>query len=160
MTKIGKRGFMMAEVVVVSVIVAVTLVTLYTGTKRVTTAFNLRNRYYDMDCLNLSIAANDTLIETGKISDLITSEESFRIISDDVNSLKSLYNDYDWIEIYFLKNGADIDDSIKQEIYNITARDYFDYLQNNYDDDYTYYIVSELCKSGADDCYYYGLGVR
>ena len=160
MSKFGNKGFMMAEVVVVSVIVAVTLVTLYTSVNRLTTAFNLRNKYHDLDCLNLSMAVDDELIGNGKINTLMNGDDSFKEISDDVNNIKSLYDDYDWIEVYFLKNGTTIDDNIKEKIYNVTAKEYFDYLKKNYDDKYNYYIVSELCKIGADDCYYYGLGVR
>lgn len=160
MSKFGNKGFMMAEVVVVSVIVAVTLVTLYTSVNRLTTAFNLRNKYHDLDCLNLSMAVDDELIGNGKINTLMNGDDSFKEISDDVNNIKSLYDDYDWIEVYFLKNGTTIDDNIKEKIYNNTAKDYFTYLQKNYDNKYNYYIVSELCKIGADDCYYYGLGVR
>ena len=160
MSKFGNKGFMMAEVVVVSVIVAVTLVTLYTSVNRLTTAFNLRNKYHDLDCLNLSMAVDDELIGNGKINTLMNGDDSFKEISDDVNNIKSLYDDYDWIEVYFLKNGTTIDDNIKEKIYNVTAKDYFTYLQKNYDNKYNYYIVSELCKIGADDCYYYGLGVR
>lgn len=160
MSKFGNKGFMMAEVVVVSVIVAVTLVTLYTSVNRITTAFNLRNRYHDLDCLNLSIAVNDELIKNGEINTLMNGSDSFKEISDDVNNIKSLYNDYDWIEVYFLKNGTTIDDNLKEKIYNATAKEYFEYLSKHGDDKYNYYIVSEICKTGANDCFYYGLGVR
>lgn len=156
MSKFGNKGFMMAEVVVVSVIVAVTLVTLYTSVNRLTTAFNLRNRYYDLDCLNLSIAVNDELIKSGDIETLLSSSSS------DVNTnIKNLYtSDYKRVNVYYVKNNTSLDTGAINGNLNTTAKDYFSYLQKNYDNKYNYYIVSELCKIGADDCYYYGLGVR
>lgn len=62
MKKMGKKGFMMAEVVVVSVVVATVLVTLFVGLSRVSSAYELRNRYYDIDALYLSMEANDLLL--------------------------------------------------------------------------------------------------
>ena len=39
MSKLNKKGFMLAEVVIVSVVVAVTLVSLFVGLNRVTKAY-------------------------------------------------------------------------------------------------------------------------
>lgn len=157
MTKIGNKGFMMAEVVVVSVIVAVTLVTLYTSTSRVTTAFNLRNRYHDLDCLNLSIAINDELIKSGDINRLLKQDSA--VVSDKIGDLKELYDGYERINAYYIKNGyylyyININSSL-----NKTAVSYLSNLSVNYNNQYNYYIVSEICTT-EDNCFYYGLGVR
>ena len=166
MTKFGNKGFMMAEVVVVSVIVAVTLVTLYTGINRVTSAFNLRNRYYDLDCLNLSVAVNDTLIRNGEINTIINCTDSDIIDGyyPGIDELLNLYSNYTDVRVYFIKCNVDTNDNKTISIDRIgnvknSTNDYFNYLANNLDDN-NYYIVSEICKKGADDCYYYGLGVK
>ena len=49
--KLNRKGFMMAEVVVVSVIICTVLVTLYTALARINNAYDTRNRYYDIDTL-------------------------------------------------------------------------------------------------------------
>lgn len=160
MSKIGNKGFTMAEVVVVSVIVAVTLVTLYTGTNRVTTAFNLRNRYHDLDCLNLAIAVNNKLIEDGTINRIIEGTPSENL-SEYVEGIQNLYQDYNsgnGVNTYFIKNNNGPDTS---GIGNVkkTTEDYFNYLKKNYDEENNYYIVSEICTT-KDNCFYYGLGVK
>ena len=158
MSKFGNKGFMMAEVVVVSVIVAVTLVTLYTSINRVTAAFNLRNRYHDLDCLNLSIAVNETLISSGKINDLIKNNVLSQNINEDSASVVNLYSNINSVNVFFIKNNNGLNmDNI--DTFKLTTLKYFKYLKKNFDTENNYYIVSEMCKT-TDDCYYYGLGVK
>ncbi|UKI26843.1 MAG: hypothetical protein L6V91_09005 [Bacilli bacterium] len=52
--RLNKKGFMMAEVVVVSVIICTALVTLYTGINRVSNAYKIRNKYYDINALYMA----------------------------------------------------------------------------------------------------------
>ena len=58
--KLNRKGFMMAEVVVVSVIICTVLVTLYTALARINNAYDTRNRYYDIDTLYFTVSANNT----------------------------------------------------------------------------------------------------
>lgn len=160
MSKFGNKGFMMAEVVVVSVIVATSLVVLYTSTNRLTTAFNLRNRYHDLDALNLAIAVNDKLIKDGTINTIIKDYSAINI-NDNVSNIKNLYdsyNDGNGVNTYFIKNNNGIDISSLTGVRN-TTKDYFDYLKKNISVDDNYYIVSEICIT-EDNCFYYGLGVK
>ena len=69
--RINRKGFMLAEVVVVSVIVCVCLVSLATGIARVSKAYDTRNRYYDVNALYMAEKANLFLIREGKINTLI-----------------------------------------------------------------------------------------
>ena len=156
MTKIGNKGFMMAEVVVVSVIVATTLVVLYTSVNRLTTAFNLRNRYHDLDCLNLAIAVNDELISSGDINTLIKDSYS-TVVNTDIKNLFN--NDYKRVNVYYIKNNTSLDINNINSNLNTTAKEYFEYLDKNKDNKYNYYIVSEMCET-EDNCFYYGFGVR
>ena len=158
MTKIGKKGFMMAEVVVVSVIVAVTLVTLYTSISRVTTAFNLRNRYHDLDCLNLSIAVNDTLISSDKINELLRNNVISQKVNTDASEIINLYSNVNSVNVYYIKNNNGLNMNNIGTV-KPTTSEYFDYLKKTFDTGNNYYIVSEICKT-TDDCYYYGLGVK
>ena len=60
--KLNKKGFMLAEVVVSASVIAVILVTLYIGLNRMTSAYEKRNRYYDIDAQHVAMEVNDALI--------------------------------------------------------------------------------------------------
>ena len=49
--KLSRKGFMLAEVVVVSVVVATVLVTLFAGLNNISSAYRTRNIYYDIELL-------------------------------------------------------------------------------------------------------------
>ena len=164
--KFGRKGFMMAEVVVVSVVIAVVLITLFTGLNRVSSAYEKRDRYYDIDALYLAMMANDALIENGSINNLINNGTSTIIeANDDVNLLLNTYNNDD-VNLYFsLYEKGKIDElkdlSTTKETTKKTTKEFIDYLKDKFDfnDDYNYVIISEICKN-VDDCYYYALKVR
>lgn len=164
--KFGRKGFMMAEVVVVSVVIAVVLITLFTGLNRVSSAYEKRDRYYDIDALYLAMMANDALIENGSINNLINDGTSTIIeANDDVNLLLNTYNNDD-VNLYFsLYEKGKIDElkdlSTTEETTKETTKEFIDYLGTKFDfnDDYNYVIISEICKN-VDDCYYYALKVR
>lgn len=164
--KFGRKGFMMAEVVVVSVVIAVVLITLFTGLNRVSSAYEKRDRYYDIDALYLAMMANDALIENGSINNLINDGTSTIIeANDDVNLLLNTYNNDD-VNLYFsLYEKGKIDElkdlSTTEETTKETTKEFIDYLKDKFDfnDDYNYVIISEICKN-VDDCYYYALKVR
>ena len=164
--KFGRKGFMMAEVVVVSVVIAVVLITLFTGLNRVSSAYEKRDRYYDIDALYLAMMANDALIENGSINNLINDGTSTIIeANDDVNLLLNTYNNDD-VNLYFsLYEKGKIDElkdlSTTEETTKKTTKEFIDYLKDKFDfnDDYNYVIISEICKN-VDDCYYYALKVR
>lgn len=163
--KFGRKGFMMAEVVVVSVVIAVVLITLFTGLNRVSSAYEKRDRYYDIDALYLAMMANDALIENGSINNLIKTGNSIKITNDDVNLLLNTYTNDD-VNLYFSLYNYDNIDILKylsttEETTKKTTKEFIDYLKDKFDfnDDYNYVIISELCKND-DDCYYYALKVR
>lgn len=152
--KFGRKGFMMAEVVVVSVVIAVVLITLFTGLNRVSSAYEKRDRYYDIDALYLAMMANDALIENGSINNLINDGTSTIIEANDEEV--KLYKN---VNLYFSLYGKDKlkDLSTTKE----TTKEFIDYLGTKFDfkDYYNYVIISEICKND-DDCYYYALKVR
>lgn len=159
--KFGRKGFMLAEVVVVSVVIAVVLITLFTGLNRVSSAYEKRDRYYDIDALYLAMMANDILIKSGDINTIIKTENSIKINNDDVNQLLNTYNNDD-VNLYFsLYEKGKIDELKDLSNTKETTKEFIDYLGTKFDfnDDYNYVIISELCKN-ADDCYYYALKVR
>lgn len=159
--KFGRKGFMMAEVVVVSVVIAVVLITLFTGLNRVSSAYEKRDRYYDIDALYLAMMANDILIKSGDINTIIKTENSIKINNDDVNQLLNTYNNDD-VNLYFSLFGkGKLTELKKLPTTKETTKEFIDYLGTKFDfnDDYNYVIISEICKN-VDDCYYYALKVR
>ena len=52
--KIGNKGFMLGEVVVVSSVVAAVLVTMFIAINRLSSAYETRNTYYDIDAAYLA----------------------------------------------------------------------------------------------------------
>ena len=158
--KFGRKGFMMAEVVVVSVVIAVVLITLFTGLNRVSSAYEKRDRYYDIDALYLAMMANDILIKSGDINTIIKTGNSIKITNDDVNLLLNTYNNDD-VNLYFSLYEKGKIDKLKDLPNKKTTKEFIDYLGTKFDfnDDYNYVIISEICKN-VDDCYYYALKVR
>jgi len=172
--KLNCKGFMLAEVVVVSVVIATVLVTLFTGLKNVSSAYDTRNRYYDIDCLYAAIEVNDILLRAKvNLSDDIVdfSDRVYENISRDVdNSIQ------DYGEFYKQKVGDSIISYITQYDKNkmltlksfdgttsSTFNDYLEYLSNNLDftDDYDYMIIVERRENNnIDDCYYYALKLK
>ena len=88
--KLNRKGFMMAEVVVVSVIICTVLVTLYTALARINNAYDTRNRYYDIDTLYFTEEVNDMLIYMGYINEYISTNDSKEVNLNNVFSNPSI----------------------------------------------------------------------
>ena len=69
--KLNRKGFMMAEVVVVSVIICTVLVTLYTSLVRINNAYDTRNRYYDINTFKSKVGLRVVAL---KLSVLVRAE--------------------------------------------------------------------------------------
>lgn len=153
--KMNNKGFMLAEVVVVSVVIAMILVTSFTGLNKVSSGFNTRNKYFDIDSEYLAIEVNNFLIKNGNINNLIENNTSKKI---DISSITTVYSGYDSINAYFSLYS---DDKISSLSDKQTFNDYITYFRGHFDfnEEYTYVIITEMCKT-ADDCSYYGLRVR
>lgn len=174
--KLDRKGFMLAEVAVVAVVVAVVLVTLFSGLNNVSSAYETRSRYYDVDSLYVATECNDILIRNNVSLNGI------------VNNAELLYNwasgqesiDEDNIRVYEEFYSSTIGDTINTYIspYNkdvlltlksvdgktdATFTDYLEYLSGNLDfeEDYDYMIIVERREdNNIDDCYYYALKLK
>lgn len=174
--KLNCKGFMLAEVVVVSVVIATVLVTLFTGLRNVSSAYQTRNRYYDIDSLYAAIEYSE-ILERSNVS-----------LNGIINDAELLYSwarewtDIDigqiqrYEEFYYYEIGDYIigyitpynkEKMLSLESYdgktNTTFGDYLDYLSGNLDftADYDYMIIVERRKNrNIDDCYYYALKLK
>ena len=166
--KIGRKGFMLAEVIIVSVVIVTVLVTLYIGLNNVSSAYDTRNRYYDVDCLYAAIEVNNVLLKN--YPNILRMEIAIDLSSyGDVNSFKQFYeaNVKDSINLYFTPYDKEkIQDLINLESNKLikeTFDDYINYLSGNLDfnDGYDYMIIAErIDNDNIDDCYYYALKLK
>ena len=170
MMKIGNRGFMLAEVVVVSVVIATVLVTLFAGLNNVSSSYETRNKYYDVDSLYVAMEINDILVREEKINTISKSDITL-LSGGDIDRFKAFYKNkvgYN-INSYFIPYKSTSDNTyslergfntLKNRTINSTFKEYVDYLSGNIDLDanFDYIIVVERENvSDKDDCYYYAL---
>lgn len=135
--KLNRKGFMMAEVVVVSVIICTVLVTLYTALVRINNAYDTRNRYYDIDTLYFTEEVNDMLIYMGYINEYISTNDSKEVNLNNVFSNDSnFYSAYNIdtalggsIKMYFSLYDANSVGSLAGMNSNTTFKDYISYLR-------------------------------
>lgn len=172
--KIGNKGFMLAETLIVSVVVATVLVTMFTGVSNVSSAYETRNRYYDVDSLYAAIEVNEILRRKNLLEGIGTKE-----LTNDISEFKNFYlfSNGDKIYVYIMSydsTNTDVDalkssvnssmNTLKSKNSNVTFSDYLDYLSGNMDftnDDYNYLIIVERRENNdIDDCYYYALKLK
>lgn len=156
--KLGRNGFMLVEVVVVSAVIATVLVTMFIAINRVSSSYSTRDSYNSVDALYLAMAVNDILRENNELSDLICNNSNTREITD--SSLKEAYNSIGSINLYYSPYDRDKVLSLKKN--KATFDGFIDYISNKLDysnTNYNYLIISELCKT-EDDCYYYALKLK
>ena len=177
--KLGRKGFMLAEVVVVAVVIATVLVTLFTGLNNVSSAYETRNRYYDVDSLYVAMEINDILLRTiGTLSDHIInfSGRVYGNISQDldidIQDFGMFYRDKtgDTVVSYISPYVSDkilslsnFNNDVFEDETSATFNDYIEYLSGNLDfeADYDYIIIVERRENGnIDDCYYYALKLK
>lgn len=156
--KLGRNGFMLVEVVVVSAVIATVLVTMFIAINRVSSAYSTRDSYNSVDALYLAMAVNDILRENNDLSDLVCNNSNANEITD--SSLKEAYKDIGSINLYYSPYDRDKVLSLKRN--KATFDGFIDYISNKLDysnTNYNYLIIAELCKT-EDDCYYYALKLK
>lgn len=174
--KLNKKGFMLAEVVVVAAVISTALVTMYIGLNRLTQAYETRNRYYDIDAMQIAMEVNDLLVKNDIINTCSLSNNNYSdLYSQDClhfQGLLPLKNDINLffnsnIEVYYVKSAEDSFMAFNDDMPSyyegnskqlaLTSIDYINYLSNNISfDDYSYLIVVFLQKDKNDnDSYYY-----
>ena len=163
--KIGRKGFMLAEVVVISVVVITVLITLYIGLNSVVSAYDTRNRYYDIDCLYAAMEVNEVLLEN--YPNTIKTDVAIDLSNKgDANSFEKFYESAvgDVVNLYLTPYKKNVMLSIENfQNINATLVDYLNYLSGNLDfnEDYNYMIIVErIAPDDIDDCYYYALKLK
>lgn len=140
---------MLAEVVVVSAVISTVLVTMYIAINRVSSAYETRNSYYDIDALFFAEEINDLIKDKEPPKD-------FKLSLGDLSTAYQDYLNYEKANGYYITPST-LNNTIKGKA---TLKDFISYLKSklNNDNNYKYIIISELCKSDSD-CHYYALKV-
>lgn len=142
---------MLAEVVVVSAVISTVLVTMYIAINRVSSAYETRNSYYDIDALFFAEEINDL------IKDKEPQTDSNSKLS--LGGLSTAYQSLGYKEAngYYITPST-LNNTIEDKQ---TLKDFMSYLKTKLsnDNNYKYIIVSELCTTD-DDCRYYALKVK
>lgn len=126
--KLNRKGFMMAEVVVVSAVIVTVLVTLFTGINKVSTAYEKRNKYYDITSSQFAIEANNILEEEGlKLNNTQTGTKLGSIKIGDEND--GLCHENKIVKLSYIGST------------NSGLRSNFDDLFGKYQDTYTGYFI-------------------
>lgn len=127
----NNKGFMMAEVVVVSSIIIVTLVGLYTSYNKILSLYNQRINYYDINTLyELGNIRKNTNLSTYKSKDYIV-DETYK-------------------KVYYLNHNDIID---LTGVTNETFKDYLIYLKDSTKFETEYILIMENCIDD-DKCKY------
>ena len=167
--KSNNRGFMLAEVIIVSSIIVTVLVTMYTGLNRLFIKYDELSRYFNVDAIYMAKNVEDYLIDTYKIKGLIDDSNGYVDIKnmDDIGNIiggntEKLYfiGNYDNKEI----DGNKINGYNKLE--NYITDDYFkayvkyveNDIKNKYGNDYLSKkaIIIEIKEINEDEKSYYG----
>ena len=152
----NNKGFMLAEVVIVSAVLITTLVSLYAGFAKVYKAYEERSSFFDTDSIYALKSIEDTLIDEGLFNNIINEINTSNYVSylaknltDDsyINSyLKELLGNYNIEYFYITKyDNASLTTIIESDTDNIVFNDFLTYLQKNlnFDDNYNYIFVSK-----------------
>ena len=172
MLKLNKKGFMMAELVIVSAIILVTLVSLYTSYNKIYSIYKSRVDYYDVATLYRVGYYRDILNEYDLMDDAMNKAASDKIVNiyydalfnGMFSSIPSYVNpSYEEDSVFLVYNNKnEIDGSIFGGInVNPTFKDYVDYLKNSIDfSNFEYMLIMERCNldssgnENMDSCNY------
>lgn len=137
--KLNKKGFMMAEVIVVSSIVLITLTSLYMSYNKIYSTYKKRINYYDV-----SIIYDLDQIRRNEV--IATPTNNTKIIKDS-ESNTTVY------AIPLTNNKITDTNNLSQE--NTTFNEYLEYLKNSITvDNCNYILVMEKCDKANKECKY------
>lgn len=151
---------MLVEVVIVTVVVATIMVSLYVAFNRVYDAYDLKEKYTNIDALYAINTVENQLIDEMKFSEVLPTTTSWKLIECSVfgnesstpyNYCDSVFTRYKINKLYLLKKEnliSGMDNNINQ-----TFKDYANYLNNavTFNDDSKYIFLVETYEFSTDN---------
>ena len=161
MKKINNKGFMLAEVVIVSTVMVTTLVGLYSGFSNTYKAYEVKMKYYDVDVIyalkNLENILIDNMLLNGYINNTSTNDY-YKIEqgSDSDSVIYKFYETYNMNSVYLVKYD---ETTIKEgKFYNsITDDEFKEYLKFYVESIYDRNEDKSLTDAFESDVYKYVL---
>jgi len=155
--KLNNKGFMMAELIVVSSIVLVTIAGMYTSYNKIFSIYKSRIGYYDVNTLYRLGYYRDIMVEDESIIAITNQAKTAKIVNVTNGILKEEGVQEKVFVIYNKKTS--INGEIFQGIKDInpTFVDYADYLSETIENfnKYNYMMIIERCENNSvDNCAY------
>lgn len=142
--KLNKKGFMMAEVIVVSSIVLITLTSLYMSYNKIYSTYKKRINYYDVSIIyDLDqIRRNEVIATPTNNTKIIKDSES----NTTVYAIPLTYNKI---------TDTNLSQDTNQSQENTTFNEYLEYLKNSITvNNCKYILVMEKCDEANKECKY------
>lgn len=148
----NNKGFMMAEVIVVSAIILVFLTGLYLSYNKLFSIYSTRINYYDSTTLYNLAYYRDMLIKNDKMNNTLNNAKGgvVNIFDNGRNSITKLSDNDNVFIIYNQKKAVDKNNF---DNLNMTFLDYIDYLSTAIQYKTNYIMLMERCID-VDDCKY------
>ena len=163
----NKKGFMMAELIVVSSIILVVLVGMYASYNKIYSAYTTRISYHDVTMLYRLGYYRDILKSNNILNDMINEVDTQKIINvyssvnDEENKFYLPINDreeFNNFNVFFVKIENDTLDSslFLNKKLNVTFLEYIEYLVNTVDfTQFDYMMLMEKCDiNDKNNCNY------
>lgn len=130
--KSNNRGFMLAEVIIVSSIIVTVLVTMYTGLNRLFIKYDELSRYFNVDAIYMAKNVEDYLIDTYQIKGLIDESVGYRDIINMDSNIGNIIGG-NTKKLYFIGNYTKGFDNLKNSSGSSDTyfKDYVDYVKND-----------------------------
>ena len=146
----NNKGFMMAEVIVVSAIILVFMTGLYLSYGKLFSLYNTRVNYYDSDTLYGIAYYRDTLIKEDKINNLLSTVKSSsnKYLNLFTNTLDQVNTGDNLFLVYHAKDNLS---KIPSNSISKTFKEYIDYLEDSATFRSNYIMIMERCYYGTDD---------
>lgn len=167
MKKLGNLGFMLVEVIIVTVVVVSIMTSLYVVFNRVYKVYELKNKYANIDGIYALKLVSDDIVDNVKINNLLNDTNSYRVIDNsyckNMKYCSALYDGYKINKIYlvnmdYVKNDSnDLYTSIKNDDTDVseTLKDYIDYFKKIYNYNSRYAYIIEITVDSNNKIYNY-----
>lgn len=146
----NNKGFMMAELVVVSSIIVLTLTGLYISYNKIITSYRQIINYYDIGFYYKLGYYNMALYKNKKLDEALSDVDT----KDYVELSNSMGISVDATDIVYIIKDKDVLSTLKTKVTHQTYKDYIDYLIDSKDLGNNYIIIGEQCLSDENNCKY------
>ena len=132
----SNKGFMLVEVIIVTVVVVTIMTSLYVVFNRVYNNYRIKNTYVNVDAIYALKNFEDYLIDEFKLNSLLKELSSgYKEITCEglglSNNCDTLFTVYKINKLYLVKKNDNKIDEISDPDINQTFKDYITYLNNN-----------------------------